>query len=93
MPYLSPYIETMRTKSDSAKQRFALLVAFIITFVIFFVWLSTLQLNTATPVASEEVVSSGPVTEVGGFLGKEWARVKLGAQSVFNLLERRVIVK
>lgn len=92
MPYLSPYIETMRTKPDAVKQRFAMLVAFIVTLVIFFVWLSTLQLNTAAP-ATTEVESEGPVTEAGSALEREWARVKLGAQSVFNLLERRVIVK
>ena len=92
MPYLSPYIETMRTKPDAVKQRLAVLIAFIITFIIFFIWLSTLQIDTSAPVAAP-AENTGPVTEAGNFLEQQWARVKLGGQSIFNLLERRVIVK
>ncbi|MBP9856184.1 MAG: hypothetical protein KBC48_02980 [Candidatus Pacebacteria bacterium] len=89
MPYLSPYIETLRHKPEALKQKVSFLLALAITFIIFFVWLSAWQTGSV----AVERETTGPVVSAGSALEREWTRVKLGASSLFNLFERRVIVK
>ncbi len=80
MPYFSPYIETLRGKPEAVRQRLSLLLALILTVLIFGLWLLTWQTNSVAKSDAGAVRGAGPVTGAGTFIGEQVRRVGLGFQ-------------
>ncbi len=93
MPYLSPYIETLRHQPEATRQRLSLLLALILTLVIFGLWLLTWQTNSAAKKDVSAVQSAGPVSGATSFIGEQVGRVGLGAKVLWSKLGGTVEVK
>ena len=80
MPYLFPYLETLRRQPAAWRQRISLLLSLVLTLIIFAAWLFIWQTNLAAKNEDSASRAVGPVSGVSTFIGEQVARVGLGFQ-------------
>lgn len=84
MAYFSSHIETLRRGSPAVRQRISLLLALVLTIIIFGLWLLTWQTNSVAKNEVGAVRAAGPVSGAGTFVGEQVRRVGLGFQVLLN---------
>lgn len=84
MAYFSSHIEIWRRKSPAVRQRLSLLLALVLTIIIFGLWLLTWQTNSAAKNEVGAVRAAGPISGASTLAGEQVRRVGLGFQVLLN---------
>lgn len=92
MPYLVPYIETLRRKPEHVRRTLAMAITLIVTFFIFLFWAVTLSFNQRAVQEPSAVKGSGPIDKLVLFSTDQIKNVSLGVAQIKSLLDNRVVI-
>lgn len=84
MPYLSPYIETLRQKPLHVRQRHTLVWSAGLTAIILAVWWSAAIFKEESVATRSTVVNTGPITSLVSVVRGEVEQIIRGAKVIFN---------